>query len=344
MLLGMGLYILADLLLNLDEFTKDTTLSGGQVLALMLDYYGHNLPLYFSQLGGPMTAIAATFTLGTMLRNNELTALVAAGMPLQRLAAPLMVCSVVTVALWVANQEILVAGFGAKIARSHDDMAGGGSVGVNSARDDNNAILWADRFYPRAGKLFQVKIAEPPGPDHTRNLITADSAEYDAERQTWTLDVGRRVMTSPAPDSGLGAGVRTMAVYEYPFTLTPDELVLRRGATFSQLLSLRQMNSLLQSRMVVNRLSIEMGRHVRLTQPLLQWTLLLLAVPFFLTREPCSVLAAGGRAMLLTGAFLALAFVAHSIVQSEAAAALLAWLPILIFGPVAVLQLANVKT
>jgi lipopolysaccharide export LptBFGC system permease protein LptF len=89
---------------------------------------------------------------------------------------------------------------------------------------------------------------------------------------------------------------------------------------------------------------INMSRHIRLTQPLLQWILLLLALPFFLTREPANVMAAGGKALLLGGAFFLVAFVAHSVVKEEAHAALIAWLPILLFGPLAALQLANVKT
>jgi lipopolysaccharide export LptBFGC system permease protein LptF len=122
MLVGIGLYTLTDLLVNVDEFAKDETLSLLQVLRLMADYYLCNLPLYYSQLGGPLMAIAAAFTLGMMLRNNELTALVAAGMPLQRLAVPIAACSVLLVAAWMANRELLLPRLAHKIARKHDDV------------------------------------------------------------------------------------------------------------------------------------------------------------------------------------------------------------------------------
>ena len=59
MLVGVGLYVLTDVLLNADEFTKDESLPLLQVLGLMGDYYLCNLPLYYSQLGGPLMAIAA---------------------------------------------------------------------------------------------------------------------------------------------------------------------------------------------------------------------------------------------------------------------------------------------
>ena len=85
-----------------------------------------------------------------------------------------------------------------------------------------------------------------------------------------------------------------------------------------------------------------MNRHIWLT-PVLQLLLLALTVPFFLRREPCSVLVAGGQALLLSGAFYATGFFAHSMIAAQHAA-LVAWIPILIFGPIAALLLSNIRT
>ncbi|MFQ5807533.1 MAG: LptF/LptG family permease [Phycisphaerae bacterium] len=345
MLVGIGLYILTDLLVNIDEFTEDDSLPVLEVLRLMADYYLCNLPLYYSQLGGPLMAIAAGFTLGMMLRNNELTALIVAGMPLQRLAVPVAVCSVLLVAVWMANRELLLPKLAHKIARKHDDVIVQRTTGVHCARDDNNAILHAASFFPRESRLESLFIIEPDAEDRPRHLIQADAATYNVERRIWELARGTRVtLYDPLEDRGLGPPIQPEYVDEYPFTLTPEELVLRRNSQWADLLSLTQLNTLLQSRNLASRPTIDMSRHIRLTQPLLQWVLLLLALPFFLTREPCNVMAAGGRALLLAGAFFLVAFVAHSIVKEEAYAALIAWIPILIFGPLAAVQLANVKT
>lgn len=345
MLVGIGLYVLTDLLLNADEFTKDVSLPLLQVLRLMADYYLCNLPLYYSQLGGPLMAIAAAFTLGMMLRNNELTALVAAGMPLQRLAVPLMACSVLLVGVWMANRELLMPRLAHKIARNHEDVIRQRTRGVHCTRDNNNAILYAVSFYPREGRLEKVFIIEPDAESRPRHLIEADNATYNQERGVWELDRGiRTTMYDPLEGEGLGPPIEPDYVDEYPFTLTPEELVLRRDSQWAELLSLRQLNALLHSRNLANRPTIDMSRHIRLTQPLLQWILLLLALPFFLTREPTNVMAAGGRALLLAGAFYLVAFVAHSIVKEETYAALIAWIPILVFGPLAAVQMANAKT
>lgn len=349
LLVGMGMYILADLLVNIDEFTGDQKFSFAQTVRLATDYYGYNLPLYYSQLGGPMMAIAASFVLGVMLRNNEQTALVAAGVPLQRLVAPVLVVATLLIAVWMVNREVLIPHYAHKIARGHADIAGRQTEGVYCARDERNAILTALRVDPANGTLAQVYIIEPEVPGRLRHLIQADRAEYlpNHDPPGWRLVVGRRLVMrdeAAAGASQLGGPVRYEPVDFYSFGLGPDQLALRQASEWSDLLSVAQMNNLLRSRNLPNRPVIEMNQHVRLVQPLVQAVLLLLSLPFFLRRDPSNVLAAGGKCMLLTGAFFAVSFVAHSFVGDGRYAALLAWLPVLIFGPVAALNIANIKT
>jgi len=339
------LYILLDLMVNIDEFTKDSTRSFGQVLSVILDFYKYNLPLYYSQIGGAVLSIAAAFTVAMMLRNNELVALIAAGMPLPRLTAPLITCSVVMIAAWMANRELVVPALADKIARTHDDVVGVNTVGVHCARDDNNAILTANKLDPRTGEMFRIYIIEPDASGKPANLVTADSARYDPDRRAWRLERGLRITYLPRTAAdGLGSPISQTPVNEFNFSLTPEQLILRREAQWADLLSLKQLNTLLQSRNLSNRTLIDTSRHIRLTQPLVQLILLLLPLPFFLTREPTNIIAAGGKALLMSGAFYLTVFLSQSVVKDESSAALVAWLPILAFGPVAILQLSNSKT
>jgi hypothetical protein len=187
-----------------------------------------------------------------------------------------------------------------------------------------------------------VVIVEPREREY--HVIQADAAIYHRQRRTWRLEGGRRIVESGVSDPDHATfGLRREPVNEYPLTLSPEELVLRQSSEWAGLLSLRQMNALLKSRNLPNLATVRMQRHIWLTGPLLQWLLLALALPFFLTREPTSVLVAGGWTLLVGGAFFAVQFLAHSTVATQWAA-LVAWTPILLFSPVAVLLLANVKT
>jgi lipopolysaccharide export system permease protein len=344
-LIGIALYIVCDLLLNIDEFTGERAPPLLETLAILADFYGHKLPLYYSQLAGPATALAAAFTLGAMLRNNEMTGLVASGMPLHRLIAPLALCSVPLVALWVLNRELIVPRFAHEIARSHAELLERIPQGVFCTRDERNAILTAMALDPRTGRLEGVFLVEPDPRGLPSNLVEADAAVYDADRRTWVLERGRRLMIGdPFREGMLGDPIRYEVVREYEYRLTPADLALRQSAEWADLLSLQEMTALLRTWNLPNRGMVDMSRHVRLTHSLVQCVLLLLTVPFFLTREPGNVLGAGGRALLAAGLFFATTFIAQGTPREHASAALAAWMPILLFGPVAVLNIANIKT
>jgi len=345
LLVGLGLYIFSDVLVNLDEFTKDRALPASGVLANMADYYGHNLPLYYQQLGGVLMAIAAGFTFAMMLKNNELTPLVAAGVPLQRLAVPALVCSAGLMVLWLINSELIVPRYAHKIARRHDDLGEVRQVEVRCVRDDRNSVLIAQELRVQAGRLEGVYIIEPDERGIPTNLIRADAAIYDPQHQTWRLDRGARQVMGPAfADADLGHSIQWLPLEEYPFTLSPEQILLRQSSQWADLMSFRQMNALLRSRNLPNLPAVAKARDIRFTQPLLTWVLMLLAIPFFLTREPGNVLAAGGKALLLTGLCFGLAFVAHSVSTEAYSSTLVTGAPLLVFGPVAVLHFANVKT
>ena len=345
LVVGIGLYVFGDVLFNLDEFTENRDLSAREVLVNMVDYYGHNLPLYYQQLGGVTLCIAASFTFGMMLKNNELTVLVAAGVPLQRLAVPVLLTSAVLVAAWAANSELVVPGFAHKIARRHDDLGDTRRVAVQCVRDDNNAILIASELRAQRGWMRDVYVIEPDAQGNPAFLIRADTAQYNDRSATWLLERGTRLTMAPAfADHDLGDTIVREPVEEYAFTLSPEQILLRQSSQWAELMSIRQMNLLLQSHNLPNLPSVARNRDTRFTQPLLTFIMLLLAIPFFLTREPANVLVAGGKALLLTGLCFACAFVAQSIPMGVGTALLAAALPVLIFGPVAVLHVANMRT
>lgn len=344
-LVCMGFYTLVDLMPNLDDFTNDPNASATDAIAYMWDFYRYNWLLYFSQVCGPAMAMAASFTLGMMLRNNEMTALVAAGMPLQRLVAPLLVASLLLTGVWVANRELLIPQYAEKIARTKNDVVGARTIGVHCAIDDRNRILTARTLLPREGELRAVYIIEPPSGRQPSSLVQADAARFDAQRKTWIFERGIRIRpTNPAEGEGLGDRVEQEAVNEYAFGLSPEQLVLRRASQWADYMSLPQLNTLLQSRNLPNRPSIDMSRHARVTQPISQIILVALSLPFFLLRSPGNVIAAAGKCLVMTGAFFVAVFASQAILPEERFAPLVSWAPILLFGPLAVVRIAGVKS
>lgn len=344
MSVGLGLYVVLDVVVNADEFSKAER-PIQQVLLDMLDYYGYNLPLYFSQLAGPMMAAAACFTLASMLRNNELVPLIAAGIPLQRVAAPMLAVSVLLVGFWVFNREVVVAGFAEKIARTRDDILTTRVQGVDCARDDRQAILTARELRARDRSLYRLVILEPEEPGHTPTVVQADAATWDDARRIWKLQRGRRISVTQVRDiEGLGDPIDYEPLDEYAYGLSPEQLVLRRNSQWADLMSMGELRQLLESRNLPNRSALEMSYHIRATQPILHFMLVVLALPAFLCRTPSNILAQGMKALLVGAAFFLTSFLAQNLAVGGEYSAFAAWCPILLFGPYAVLQLTALRT
>ncbi|MCL2648566.1 MAG: LptF/LptG family permease, partial [Phycisphaerales bacterium] len=96
----IGMYILLDLIVNFDSFTKSPTATdvvpptAWNVLAGIADYYLYQFLVIFQQVSGAIPLLAAGFTMVRMTRHNELTAMLASGVSLFRVAVPIVLVSV----------------------------------------------------------------------------------------------------------------------------------------------------------------------------------------------------------------------------------------------------------
>ena len=85
--------------------------------------------------------MCATFAFALLLHNNELTAPIAAGMPLQRLAMPVLLWSVPLAAAWMANSELIVPHYATLIVRQRNDLSDSRTIPVRPETAADPAIL-----------------------------------------------------------------------------------------------------------------------------------------------------------------------------------------------------------
>ena len=84
------LFILVDYVENIDKFI-DSNLS----LYIIINYYFFSIP-WFISIGLPMAMLVSTiFTIGLLLKRNELTAMKAAGVSLYRISSPIICFSII---------------------------------------------------------------------------------------------------------------------------------------------------------------------------------------------------------------------------------------------------------
>ena len=85
----LSVFLIVDLIENLDRFMDNKVPS-----PVVFRYYVYTLP-YFISIGLPMAVLISTvFSLGSMVKRNEWTAMKASGISLYRIALPLVICGV----------------------------------------------------------------------------------------------------------------------------------------------------------------------------------------------------------------------------------------------------------
>jgi lipopolysaccharide export system permease protein len=337
----IAMYVVLDLFVNFDEFTE-AGLPAAQVIRNLGSYYGYNLFLYFSQIAGVITLFAAACTLARMRRSNELTAVLASGTSLYRVAVPVLISGILMNLLLIADQEWIIPRIAHKLARTHDDVEGRRTRDVWLVPDRNGARLSAIRFNHNQQLITRLIITRDQPRTGLTEIIRADRAHYAGADGRWELDRGTRLRRSGDGDA-MAVGGMPEAVDVYESDLTPDDLLLRQSSQWITLLNMRELDRL--AGQPGQRIEpILQVKHKRFTLPFVNMLLLLLGVPFFLNREPSNVLVSGGLCMLICGLCFVTAFVSQNLIDYPAYPALPAWLPILIFGPVAVLFLDSVKT
>jgi lipopolysaccharide export LptBFGC system permease protein LptF len=125
-----------------------------------------------------------------------------------------------------------------------------------------------------------------------------------------------------------------------PSDLTEEDLVLRQSSRWLDYMSYAQLTQLLKLDRVPDRRGAEMARHVRFADPVNNLVMLLLVLPFILSRER-NIKASASLSVLIGGTYFAFVYACRLIGLPPMIGA---FLPIATFGPISVIMLDSVKT
>lgn len=348
----ISLYVVLDMLFNMDEFTE----TGGGMLILLTklwSYYSARVFEYFSQLSGVISLFACLLTVARMRRLNELTAVIASGVSLYRVAVPVLAFGLITTGLWYIDTEIVIPHIAHKLARRHDDALGKRSYGVWFLADRDNALLSAREYDPSERELKRLLVIRRHADGTLDSIIQADLANWQptpggSARGRWVLERGveRRRGTEDENAVSLGEDMPFEDLRYYDSDLDPRSVELRQATGWVRYLSTARMLELRSQNLDIDtRRRIAQTRHARFTTPLVSLLMLCLGLPFVLDRMPGNVLADGTKALLTCGACFLMAFVMQNRAPTDAAtSALPAWLTILVFTPVAAVLMDRLRT
>lgn len=354
----IGMYIVLDMVFNFDELVErkgNTTITNLQVAIGIADYYFYQIFIIFVHLSGIIPVVAAAFTLIRLSRFNELSAILSAGVPLLRVAMPIIIAAVLMQALLAIDQELVIPNIIPKLTRQHDELyaqSAGKSFVIQAMQDDRNGLLFAGKFTagtPQSPAIMhEVDIIERDEQLQPVAHITAERAEWDAESQRWNLAKGRRV-------TGLRVDQRRSAeaiLTTYQTNITPDEIELQHSGSYVSLLSRERINQLLDRRQIYGAMDLLRVKHFRISQLVTNIVMLLIAIPCVLLRDASRLKGSIFKCLVLVGLCMGSYFLSYQLAGrppigeqwADRWPAIMALAPIIVFGAIAVVLLDRLAT
>jgi len=365
----VGLYVVIDVFSNLDEFAEvaDTK---GQLLYNIGRYYLIRMSLIYDQICGIITMMAAIFTVTWMQNNNELLAMLAAGVSTRRVIRPVLISAIGISSLAVINQELIMPRLGEELQKPPDDD-GQRKVLVYAREDSNDIYLsgqWAERAHRTitkfsatipvrvAGELIEIQAREA-------RYIPPDADQFP-RKGGWLIWGAKFPMAPSGSVAEISRGVLTRIDDPAAFPRPLDEISGRPGApayflktdlTFATMIRSRHwyqfaptidlIRALSDPTNLGERADIQVFLHARLIRPLLGFTLMILSLPLVLGGMGRNMFVNLGLSLGTSGVFYSANFMSqylgsHDVLTPELAA----WAPLIGFGTIAVARWDTIRT
>lgn len=353
LLVMMSLFVLVDLIIDLDEFLQAgrrwADRYGGVLPATLISiggYYGPMVVMVYVFVSGLIVVGAMGFTLAGLHRTRELTAVVASGISMYRIAAPLLVAGIALNALSLPIQELVIPDLAPKLARSKSDVKRDAveSFPVRFTPDERGNLFDAAEFDAGTNQLKGVTILDRNEEGLAVRRITATQAIWNEERQGWQLYPEGYVIEPPSPGMPLEREPGTVSFFATE--LSPTVLLARRASIYPRLLSLAELQAMQSNPALDPTSRDEITRIVwsRFSLMVMNVLIMVMGLAFFLQLGQANLLVqamkAAGICLGAWGGGLMMLQVGAGWLNPVAAA----WLPVVIYLPVSAVLLQAVKT
>ncbi len=360
----IGMFLTIDLFMNLDEFAEllgmeDATgheMTMKDVMLNVVRFYSVRCALWYKDMAGMIIVIAAVFSLARMTRSNELVAVMASGMSLKRILAPILLLSVLLTGLMVADQEFLIPKYAYELTREHDELSYENAYDIWFVGDDKGSLFCSQNYDEKTQTLDEPFIimrqpVEGRGDDIYRvtGKIRAAAAVYDDERGGWVLTDGQQMLLGGG-DLEMAQGRQSEPIDFYPSNLTAGDIPIRKREGFKSLLSLRQLTELENNSGVrtTDMAALALQKHSRITKPIINLIMLMVALPVLVCRDPKAMKTAILISFMTTLSCFLVVFIcdlfATEVFFGQIRPAIWAWAPIFIFFPVALIEIDSMRT
>lgn len=355
-----GFVVVIDVAMNMDRFMRVAGRIGGAegesvggirqfliAMVLVADLWWPKLLQLYNFLLGMVMVAAMGFTCAQLTRQREFIAMMAAGIGLQRVMRPILLIALVLTGVQMLNQELVIPRIAPLLVRGHQEAGNHslGAGGVALTEDGQGRLFRAASFDADTGELTDLYIMER---DQDQRAVRAVRAERGVYRDGgWDLEGGwAEPRGRVAGAASVGAGVPG-PVARVESSLDPEKLRMQRFESYKQALSFRQVGAMLGRDTLadpVQRSTLERIRWGRFAMMVSGLLALVIAMPFYIRREPTNMVIQS-----LKCAPVAIAALVGGILGASAAipgipAALGVFLPVMLLSVVAVAQISALKT
>jgi lipopolysaccharide export system permease protein len=355
----IGLYIVIDLFGHLDHFSSYAE-KNGNLLGVIAKYYGYHSLAFFDGVSGLLAMISAMFTVAWLARHQELTALLAAGVSKFRVITPLLVAAAGVSLLGVLNRELLIPQVRDELTRDTKDLGGGTARPLEPRLDVGAGILIGGEKVMLEGRriIHPAFILQAPALARYGKQFAAANAYYlDAAPGRPAGFILEGVTLPPRVDKlpSLLADGRPVVLTprEYPWVGTNNVFVasgiefpvLASGSKYRTHASLPELISELQTPTANSGADVRVAIHTRILQFFMDGTLVMLGLPVMLSRRSRNVYVAIGICLLVATLLMITALACQSLGGlNMMRPSLAAWLPLLLFAPVAAAMSQSLRT
>ncbi len=355
-----GLFVVIDAFGNLEEFISEGERQGG-LLPVLAQYYGVRSLVIFDRTSGVLMLVAVMFTLTSLERHNELTALMAAGISKGRLAKPLIIGAVGVSIFALANREVIIPHFRQQLSRKTEDFRGEKGQPVQAQYDHRTNVYLSGRSaFLSERRIEKPHFRMPADLSQYGMQLVADDAVYHDEKSPTNVAVGGAIppagylLRNVSQPTDLNART-SLTLDGNPVLLVPGDtpwleknqafLVsdipmeqVAGGGAWRRFSSTPEMVQALRSPSTEFGPDVRVAVHARVVSPLMDITLLFLGLPLVLTRENRNIFVAIGMCLGVVGAFFTVVmlcqWLGNNCIITPAAAA---WAPLAVFVPAALI-------
>ena len=299
-----------------------------------------NLPFLFLQVGPFVTLVAGMFTVTKLLKKNEVSPVLSAGISVHRLLVPVFASGAMLAAGMFLLRETAVEFIADRRDQLIDQLENKRSARVYSditVHDLSESLVMITTFYPDAEPPMIEGLTAVLRTASATDSVNAEQAFWDAEKNQWRLVGGVRRM--------IGEAVWPSELeYLESFEFTPElALTYRRERDQPLELSFGEVQELMRREPADS--AYRTLWHYLLTFPLANLVLLLVGLPLLFSYERgrgTERMAVGG---LLCVFYFAVDFVFRSLGLGGGLSPIMAgWVPLLIVGAIGIALTDGIRT